>query len=495
MKKSQTPVVDAATHVPDIGVPLAKNAVTVLERRYLVKDETGKVVETPDEMFHRVARNLAEAEARFGGDLDAWEDRFYRLMRSLEFLPNSPTLMNAGRPLQQLSACFVLPVGDDLGDIFATIRHQALIHQTGGGTGFAFSRLRPKNDIVMTTKGKASGPVSFMQVFDAATGAIKQGGTRRGANMAILSVDHPDIEEFIDMKNDLSVMTNFNVSVALTERFMEQVAVDGDHELRNPRTGAVVSTVKARYLFDKIVHNAWQTGEPGIVFIDRINNSRSNPTPALGMVESTNPCGEQPLLPYEACNLGSVNVGRLTVERGGKQELDWDALRAVVHLSTRALEDVIEMNKYPIPEIQEMTTRNRRIGVGLMGWADLLYKMRIPYNSEEAINLAQRMMAFIDEEAKAASEQLAAERDPFPNWEESIYGPKGQHWPNAQGVRPLRNSTVTTIAPTGTISIIAGASGGVEPLFSLAFMRTVMDKDKLLEVNEIFEEVAKAEGF
>jgi ribonucleoside-diphosphate reductase alpha chain len=495
MKKRRSSAIETPARAFDTTTPLAKNAVTVLERRYLVKDETGQVIETPDEMFHRVARNLAAAEARYGADADVWEARFYALMRSLEFLPNSPTLMNAGRPLQQLSACFVLPVGDDLGEIFATIRHQALIHQTGGGTGFAFSRLRPKNDLVMTTKGKASGPVSFMQVFDAATGAIKQGGTRRGANMAILSVDHPDIEEFIDMKNDLSVMTNFNVSVAVTEKFMEEVDRDGEHALINPRTGQVVQRVPARRLFDKIVHNAWQTGEPGIVFIDRINNSRSNPTPQLGMVESTNPCGEQPLLPYEACNLGSINVGRLTVERDGKVDLDWDALRDVTHLATRALEDVIEMNKYPIPEIQEMTTRNRRIGVGLMGWADLLYKMRIPYNSEEAIALAERMMAFIDEEAKAASEQLAGERGPFANWEESIYGPKGQHWPAAQGVRPLRNSTVTTIAPTGTISIIAGASGGVEPLFSLAFMRTIMDKDKMLEVNEIFEQVAKEEGF
>jgi ribonucleoside-diphosphate reductase alpha chain len=495
MKQKKGATLDAPAFTPDITVPLAKNAVTVLERRYLVKDDSGQVVETPDEMFHRVAQNLAEAEGRYGGDVAAWEDRFYRLMRSLVFLPNSPTLMNAGRPLQQLSACFVLPVEDDLSAIFATIRHQAIIHQTGGGTGFAFSRLRPKNDLVMTTKGKASGPVSFMQVFDAATGAIKQGGTRRGANMAILSVDHPDIEEFIDMKNDLSVMTNFNVSVALTERFMEAVAADGDHTLVNPHTGKAAGTVKARALFDRIVHRAWQTGEPGIVFIDRINNSASNPTPALGMVESTNPCGEQPLLPYEACNLGSINVGRLVVERDGQLDLDWDALREVVHLSTRALEDVIEQNKYPIPEIEEMTTRNRRIGVGLMGWADLLFRLRIGYNSNEAIALAERMMAFIDEEAKVASEQLAGERGPFANWEESIYGPKGQHWPNAAGVRPLRNSTVSTIAPTGTISIIAGASGGIEPLFSLAFMRTIMDKDKLLEVNEIFEQVAKEEGF
>jgi ribonucleoside-diphosphate reductase alpha chain len=275
---------------PAVQVPLSNNAVTVLERRYLIKDETGRVIETPDEMFHRVALNLAEAEAKWDGDVALWEARFYAMMRSLKFLPNSPTLMNAGRPLQQLSACFVLPVGDDLGEIFATIRHQALIHKTGGGTGFAFSRLRPKNDIVMTTKGKASGPVSFMQVFDAATGAIKQGGTRRGANMAILSIDHPDIEEFIDMKNDLSVMTNFNVSVALTERFMQEVERDGEHDLVNPRTGVVAKTVRARDLFDRIVHSAWRTGEPGIVFIDRINHSNANPTPQLGMVESTNPC-------------------------------------------------------------------------------------------------------------------------------------------------------------------------------------------------------------
>jgi len=292
MKQKKDTTLTAPAYEPDVSVPLAKNAVTVLERRYLVKDDNGQVIETPDAMFHRVAANLAEAEGRYGGDVAAWEDRFYRLMRSLVFLPNSPTLMNAGRPLQQLSACFVLPVADDLGEIFSTIRHQAIIHQTGGGTGFSFSRLRPKNDIVMTTKGKASGPISFMQVFDAATGAIKQGGTRRGANMAILSVEHPDIEEFIDMKNDLSVMTNFNVSVALTEPFMAAVEADSDHALVNPHTGKVARTVKARYLFDKIVRSAWQTGEPGIVFIDRINNSRSNPTPALGMVESTNPCGE-----------------------------------------------------------------------------------------------------------------------------------------------------------------------------------------------------------
>ncbi len=480
---------------PAVQVPLSKNAVTVLERRYLIKDETGRVIETPDEMFHRVALNLAEAEATWDGDVAMWEERFYTMMRSLKFLPNSPTLMNAGRPLQQLSACFVLPVGDDLGEIFATIRHQALIHQTGGGTGFAFSRLRPKNDIVMTTKGKASGPVSFMQVFDAATGAIKQGGTRRGANMAILAIDHPDIEEFIDMKNDLSAMTNFNVSVALTERFMQEVERDGEHDLVNPRTGVVAKTVRARYLFDKIVRSAWRTGEPGIVFIDRINGSNANPTPQLGQVESTNPCGEQPLLPYEACNLGSINVGRITRTVDGAVDVDWDELRTLTHYAVRLLDDVIEQNHYPLKEIDEITRNNRRIGVGLMGWADLLYQMRIGYNSEEATALAERLMQFIDDESKNASEALAGERGPFGNWEESIFGPKGQHWPNAVGERPQRNATVTTIAPTGTISIIAEASGGIEPLFSLAFMRQIMDKDRMMEVNPIFEAVAKAEDF
>lgn len=473
---------------------LTENAITVLERRYLAKDDQGNVIETPDEMFQRVANHLATAEDE--GQRSTRAAQFFDLMRSLKWLPNSPTLMNAGlngRP-QQLSACFVLPVEDSMSDIFDALKWQAIIHKTGGGTGFSFSLLRARNSMVGSTKGRASGPVSFMKVFDAATGIVKQGGVRRGANMAILHISHPDIEDFIDMKSDLGVMTNFNVSVTIDDTFMAALAVDGDYDLIDPHDEHIVRTVKAHDLWQRIIHRAWATGEPGVVFIDRINDTNSNPTPQFGKVISTNPCGEQPLLPFESCNLGSIN---LALHISKDLAVDWDALAATVHTAVRALDNIVEVNEYPLPQIATLTRACRRIGLGVMGWADMLYTLGLSYNSPAAQRLAVELMRFINEQAVNASENLAAERGVFTAWGDSIYGdsPLARSWPNAAPFMPRRNSTVTTIAPTGTISIIAGCSGGIEPLFSLAFMRTVMDKDKLMEVNEIFAQVAKSEGF
>ena len=478
---------------------LSENARVVIERRVARRDDSGDATETPDQVFRRVATNLAEAESRFGGtpgDRAAAEESFYRLMASLDFLPNSPTLVNAGRDLQQLSACFVLPVEDSIDGIFETVKNTAIIHKSGGGTGFSFSRLRPSNDRVRSTMGVASGPVSFMRVFDSATEAIKQGGTRRGANMGILRVDHPDIDEFIKMKADMTTLQNFNISVAVTEAFMKAVEAGTTYEVINPQTGGVVGQRDAREVWETMFANAWKNGDPGVIFIDRINSGRANPVPKRGPVESTNPCGEQPLYPYDSCNLGSINLGHFTKGAPGSKTVDYERLGTVVRRTVHLLDNVIEMNNYPIPQIAETSHAIRRIGLGVMGWADLLIDLRIPYNSEEALALAREVMSHIQREADAASQQLALVRGNFPDWPESIYGPGGQ-----EGPRPMRNSTRTTIAPTGTLSIIANCSGGIEPVFSLAFIRShYLDKDdptkrtELAEVNEQFEAAAKAEG-
>jgi len=479
---------------------LNANALTVLERRYLVKDDQGKPVERPEDLFWRVARTIAAPDQTYGASARAVEslaETFYDLMATRVWMPNSPTLMNAGRPLGQLSACFVLPVEDALSNgrsgIYDTLRAMALVHQSGGGTGFSFSRLRPKNDVVRSTMGVASGPVSFMKLYDASTDVVKQGGTRRGANMGILRVDHPDVLDFIHCKDDLTQVTNFNISVAVTDAFMLALEAGKSYDLIHPRTGKVVGQLDARDVFKQIVHGAWKTGEPGVFYIDRANHY--NPVPHLGSYEATNPCGEQPLLPYDVCNLGSINVGLFV--KGG--EVDWEKLRTAVHLCTHFLDNVIDANKYPLTEIDDLAKRIRRIGLGVMGWADLLVRLGIPYDSDAGVALGRTLMQFVDEESKVASEKLAEQRGTFLEWERSIWGPDATCARNARGerirpMRKLRNCNLTTVAPTGTISIIAGCSSGIEPLFAVAFMRNQAGV-LMPDVNEDFVALAKREGW
>ncbi|MGE4421849.1 MAG: vitamin B12-dependent ribonucleotide reductase [Pseudodesulfovibrio sp.] len=480
--------------MPELKMPanlpdpiINENAKIVLQRRYQRKDTEGVVYETVKELFWRVASAIAAEEAKYENSSTKpakLARDFYDLMTSYRFLPNSPTLMNAGTGLGQLAACFVLPVEDDIEGIFDAVKHAAMIHKSGGGTGFAFSRLRAKDSVVGSTGGVASGPLSFLKIFNCATEQIKQGGTRRGANMGILRIDHPDIMEFIKAKERDGDLNNFNLSVGLTEAFMQAVHEKADFDLIAPNTGQSVGKLNAREVFNILVQKAWESGDPGIVFLDRIN--RDNPTPSLGEIESTNPCGEQPLLPYEACNLGSINLGLCFAKgkNGKDSEIDWDELKRIIHLSVRFLDNVIDASVYPLQQITDTVRKNRKIGLGVMGWADLLYQLNIPYNSQTAVDMAERVMKFVQAESRSASKQLAAERGQFPTYPESTFG--------AANLGPYRNATTTTIAPTGTLSIIAGCSSGVEPLFALSFVRNVMDNDKLVETNPYFEAALKA---
>ena len=457
---------------------LTKNALLVLEARYLRRGEDGRITETPAQLFERVARAIAEAELLYGPAAEArrWEERFHIMMASLDFLPNSPTLMNAGTELGQLSACFVLPVEDSMESIFGSLRDMALVQKTGGGTGFSFSHLRPENDLIGSTGGTASGPVSFMKIYDCATENIKQGGKRRGANMGVLRVDHPDIEQFANVKQDGKTLRNFNLSVGATDEFMHAVAQSGEFPLRHPASCRVVAHRNARALFESICQAAWDTGDPGLIFLDTI--AKANPTPAIGQIESTNPCGEVPLLPYESCNLGSINLPHLVAAHNGKASIDWDRLSSLVHDAIRFLDDVISVNRFPLDSIKEATLASRKIGLGVMGFAEFCILLNIPYASEEAFALADKLMSFISCEAVRASGLLAEERGLFPNWKQSIYASKNLH---------VRNATQTSIAPTGTIGIIAETSSGIEPLFALAYRRiNVLNQQTLTEFNPIF---------
>ena len=462
---------------------LGVNAIHVLKNRYLMKDKDGKVTETPRQMFRRIAKAVAKADILYdkNAEVEQTEETFYQVMVDSLFLPNSPTLMNAGTRLGQLSACFVLPVEDSIEGIFTTLKYMAIIHQSGGGTGFSFSKLRPAGDIVGSTKGVASGPVSFMTIYDAATNVIKQGGRRRGANMAILDVTHPDILRFIEAKSQEGILTNFNISVAVTDKFMDAVENNAEYDLINPRSGKAEAKLRARHVFDLLVANAWRTGDPGLVFIDEIN--RHNPTPQVGKIMSTNPCGEQPLLPFESCNLGSINLAMMVKD----SNVDWEKLRRVVGIAVHFLDNVIDVNRYPVPEIGALTRANRKIGLGVMGFADMLIMLGIPYDSEEALALAEKVMKFISDEATKKSVETGEKRGAFLNF-------KGSLW-EKKDYKTIRNSTVTTVAPTGTISIIAGCSGGIEPIFAVAFVRNVMDGSRLLEIQPTFEKLTKQRGF
>ena len=459
---------------------LTVNALEVLQKRYLLKNEKGKTIETPAEMFMRVAKAIARVDRKYRGTPKKTRKIFYSMMTKLEFLPNSPTLFNAGTRLGQLSACFVLPVEDSLKSIFTAVKNMALIEKSGGGVGFNFSKLRPKGDIVKSTHGVASGPVSFMRVFDVATDVIKAGGKRRGAMMGILRVDHPDIAEFITSKQKPGALSNFNISVAITDEFMNTLEEDGTYWLVNPRNKKKVKKFKAADIWNLIVESAWKSGDPGVVFIDEVN--RHNPTPEVGRIESTNPCGEQPLLPYESCNLGSINLSRM-VENG---KINWDKLRKTVRNAVHFLDNVIDANKFPLKKIERMTKANRKIGLGVMGFADMLIKLEIPYDSEESLKLAEKLMKFVTEEARKKSVELGEERGSFPNFDKSVWK---DHYSD------MRNATVTTIAPTGSISIIAGCSSGIEPLFAVSFLRKVLGGTRLFEINPLFEMIAKERGF
>ncbi len=462
---------------------LSQNALLVLKRRYLKKDRNENPAEKPEDLFRRVARAVAAADANLNpkANIKKIEKEFYQLISSLEFIPNSPTLMNAGRRLGQLAACFVLPIRDSIDSIFETLRHSAIIHKSGGGTGFSFSRVRPENDMVLSTRGISSGPISFMTVFDIATETVKQGGTRRGANMGILRVDHPDIEAFIGCKTDLIKLNNFNISVALTSQFMKALAANKNYDLINPRNRKKVKQTSAKAIFDQIVQSAWQSGEPGIIFLDKIN--QANPTPDLGKIEATNPCGEQPLLAYESCNLGSINLAKML--KGGK--LDKAKLKRVVQSAVHFLDNVIEINRYPLRKIETMSKKTRKIGLGVMGFADMLIKLGVAYDSSAAVRQAEQVMALISHEARTVSAELAKERGNFPAYKGSIFD-------NAK-TPYMRNATTTTIAPTGTIRIISGCSSGVEPLFAVAYRRTVLDGETLFEMHPLFEQIAKQRGF
>ncbi|MFC1691083.1 vitamin B12-dependent ribonucleotide reductase [Nanoarchaeota archaeon] len=466
----------------DEECPVSLNALTVLKKRYLLKDKDGKTIETPTTMWKRIANNIAQAERNYGTDTEKASDKFFQMMCKLEFLPNSPTIMNAGTDIQQLSACFVIPVEDSMEGIFTALKNAALIHKSGGGTGFSFSRLRPKNDNVKSTHGVSSGPISFMKVFDSATEAIKQGGKRRGANMGVLRIDHPDILEFINLKADGKTLNNFNISVGITNRFMEALEKNEDYELINPKDGSVAGMFSARAVFDNILTMAWKRGDPGLVFIDRVNEK--NPVKHLGQIEATNPCGEQPLLPFESCNLGSVNLNKFMM--ADEKDMDWDRLRDAVHDAVHFLDNVIDMNKYPIPEIGDMSRKTRKIGLGMMGFADVLYRLGIPYDSDEGIAWGEKIMKFIFEEADKKSQQLAEERGCFPGYEGSDH--------EKAGIK-RRNGAITTIAPTGTIGMIAEASGGLEPNFAICYIKNVMDGTQFVYANHYFEKIAKDRGF
>jgi len=481
--------------VPD-SVLTTTNGLTVLKARYLKKNEKGEIIETPEQLFLRVAVAVASGENNYGtspGAVEMIRDEFYRMMATGRFMPNSPTLMNAGRGTGLLSACFVLPIDDSIDSIFSSIRNTALIQKAGGGTGFSFSRLRPNGDLVSSSGGRTSGPISFMKVFSAATNAIQQGAFRRGANMGIMRIDHPDILQFINVKENLAELTNFNLSVGLTDEFMKALKENPGavHTVRNPRTGETAPLAGENGapwtvggIFNLIVEKSWLTGEPGMIFLDRINEA--NPTPGVGPIEATNPCGEQPLLPYESCNLGSLNLTRFIAEDGDGRKFDFDAFRESIRLATRFLDNIIDVNRYPIPEIEQMTKGNRKIGLGLMGFADTLFALNIPYNSEEGVQFGEKIMKFLNDESHAASQKLAEERGVFPNWKGSVWEKRGI---------PMRNACTTTVAPTGTISIIANCTSGIEPLFSLVFYRNVLDGQRLVEVDEQFERVAREQGF